>query len=186
LKIAWGITGSGDYMPEIIKTMKEAIHDKDELKVYIFLSKAASQVIKWYRLKNDLSDISEKIFTEVDSNIAEPFYFLPGALQIGKFKFFIVCPATANTVAKIVRGIADTLITNAIAQAAKTNITIYIFPVDFQRGKQTTTLPTGDKMNLEMRKIDIANTEQLSRMKNIKVFTDPAKIKSIFNKNIIN
>ncbi len=173
-------------MHEIIQIMKEIIHDKAELKVYIFLSKAASQVVKWYKLKDDLSDISKKIFTEVDSNIAEPFYFLPGALQIGKFKFFIVCPTTANTVAKIVRGIADTLITNAIAQAAKTNIPIYILPVDFKRGKQTTILPTGDKMMLEMRKIDIANTEQLLKMKNIEIFTDPAKIKSIFNKNIIN
>jgi archaeoflavoprotein AfpA len=182
MKVAWGITGSGDYMPEIVKSMKEITQRDNKVKTYIFLSKAAEKVLKWYSLFNDLKSISDKIYTEVDSNTTEPFYFIPGALQIGKFDFFIVCPATGNTVAKIVSGIADTLITNSVAQAAKDNIPIYILPVDHTEGKKVTTLPSGEKLELEMREIDLENTSKLSRMRNIHVFYNPAEIEVIFKK----
>jgi len=184
LKVAWGITGSGDFMPEIIQNMKEIVQDNEEVKLYIFLSKAAQQVIRWYGLKKNLEDISDNIFAEVDSNTTEPFYYIPGALQLKKFKFFIVCPATANTVAKIVNGIADSLITNSLAQAAKANIPIYILPVDYKKGKQTTTLPSGEKLKLEMRKVDLNNMRKLSKMRNIEVFNDPVKIKAIFKSHL--
>jgi flavoprotein len=139
-------------------------------------------VVKWYALSKDLKDISDKIYTEVDSNTTEPFYYIPGALQTGKFDFFIVCPATGNTVAKIVNGIADTLITNSVAQAAKANIPIYIMPVDHVKGKQVTTLPSGEKLELEMRDVDLENTSKLSKMSSIHVFYSPADIEEIIKK----
>lgn len=184
LKVAWGITGSGDFMPEIIKMMKKISKEKGEIKIYIFLSKAAVKVVRWYGLHKDLQTISEKIYTEVDANTTEPFYYIPGALQIGKFDFFIVCPTTGNTVAKIVSGVADTLITNSVAQAAKANIPIYIMPVDQIEGKQMTTLPSGEKLELEMRDVDLRNTSSLSLMKNINVFYRPIDIEAIFEKHL--
>ena len=182
MKVAWGITGSGDYMPEIVKTMKEIVQKDSNIKIYIFLSKAAYKVVMWYALFKDLKNISDKIYIEVDSNTTEPFYYIPGALQIGKFDFFIVCPATGNTVAKIASGIADTLITNSVAQAAKANIPIYILPVDHVEGKQVTTLPSGEKLELEMRTVDLENTSKLSKMRSIHVFFSPADIEAIFKK----
>ncbi|MCX6654098.1 MAG: archaeoflavoprotein AfpA [Candidatus Bathyarchaeota archaeon] len=182
MKVAWGITGSGDYMPEIVKTMKDIAQNDSEVKIYIFLSKAADKVVKWYALFKDLKDITDKIYTEVDSNTTEPFYYIPGALQVGKFDFFIVCPATGNTVAKIVSGIADTLITNSVAQAAKANIPIYIMPVDHVEGKQVTTLPSGEKLELEMRGVDLENTSNLSKMRGIRVFYSPTEIDEIIKK----
>jgi len=182
MKVAWGITGSGDYMPEIVKTMKEIVQKDSNIKIYIFLSKAAYKVVMWYALFKDLKNISDKIYIEVYSNTTEPFYYIPGALQTGKFDFFIVCPATGNTVAKIVNGIADTLITNSVAQAAKANIPIYILPVDHTEGKQVTKLPSGEKLELEMRRIDLENTSRLSKMGNIHVFFSPAEIEAIFKK----
>jgi archaeoflavoprotein AfpA len=179
LRVAWGITGSGDLMPEIIRNMKEIINENKKTKIYIFLSKAAQQVIKWYNLRNELESISNKIFFEIDSNKTEPFYYLPGALQIGKFKLFLVCPATANTVAKIVHGIADTLITNAAAQATKNNVPVYILPVDNKQGIQTTILPDGSELKLTMRKIDIENYIKLSKMDSFHVFTEVSKLKEI-------
>ena len=183
MKVAWGITGSGDYMPEIVKTMKEIVQKYSNIKIYIFLSKAAYKVVMWYALFKDLKNISDKIYIEVDSNTTEPFYYIPGALQTGKFDFFIVCPATGNTVAKIVNGIADTLITNSVAQAAKANIPIYILPVDHTEGKQVTKLPSGEKLELEMRRIDLENTSKLSKMGSIHVFFSPAEIEAIFHKH---
>jgi archaeoflavoprotein AfpA len=180
LKVAWGITGSGDFMPEIIQTMKKIKQEQTNISLYVFLSKAAEKVIIWYGLERELTLISNKIFLEVDSNTTKPFYYIHGALQLGKFKFFLVCPATANTVAKIVNGIADTLITNSVAQASKANIPIYILPVDNKVGKQTTILPSGDKLELEMRDIDLENTARLSRINNVHVFEKPEELRNIF------
>ena len=183
MKVAWGITGSGDYMPEIVKTMKEIAQRDREVKIYIFLSKAADKVVKWYGLSREIKNVSNKIYTEVDSNTTEPFYYIPGALQIGKFDVFIVCPATGNTVAKIVSGIADTLITNSVAQAAKANIPIYVMPVDHVEGKQVTTLPSGEKLELEMREVDLENTSKLAKMRSIHVFYSPSEVEEIIKKH---
>lgn len=184
LKVAWGITGAGDLLPETIQNIKETLQDYKHVKLYVFLSKAAQKVVKCYGLSKDLTNISDKIYFEIDANTTEPFYYIPGALQLRKFKIFLVCPATANTVAKIVTGIADTLITNSVAQAAKANVPIYILPIDHDKGKQTTILPSGNKLELEMRQVDLHNTFQLSKMRSIYVFTDPSEIKTICSKFI--
>ena len=58
----------------------------------------------------------------------------------------IVSPTTANTVSKIVHGIADTLVTNAVAQAGKGAVKTIIIPVDIHPGPIDTVLPS--KMEL--------------------------------------
>ena len=85
----------------------------------------------------------------------------------------IIAPATANTVAKIVRGIADTLVTNAVAQTAKGETPIYILPVDRQKGTVITYAPSGKELKLKMRDTDVENTEKLSRMENITILNSP-------------
>ena len=54
----------------------------------------------------------------------------------------IVSPATANTVSKIVHGIADTLVTNAVAQAGKGAVKTLMVPVDIHPGPIDTVLPS--------------------------------------------
>lgn len=179
MKIAWGITGSGDLLPETISVMKEVVNPDSETRLYIFLSKAARRVVRWYGLSKELESLSSRIFQEVDFNATEPFYYLPGALQQGKFNLFLVCPATANTVAKIVNGIADTLITNSVAQATKANVPTYILPVDQTQGRITTILPSGKALELETRQIDLENVRMLSSMRSIHVLQNSSEIKSI-------
>ena len=179
MKIAWGITGSGDLLPETIAVMQKVVNLDSETKLYIFLSRAARQVVRWYNLSKALENLSSKLFQEVDANTTEPFYYLPGALQQGRFDFFLVCPATANTVAKIVNGIADTFITNSVAQATKANVPTYILPVDQSRGRITTKLPSGQAMDLEMRQIDLDNVSRLSVMRSIHVLHIPSEIEDI-------
>ena len=62
-KIAWGITGAGDKIAEIVEVMKElkaAGEDKVEIDVYI--SKAADTMLKFYRLDEELSkEVSVKL-----------------------------------------------------------------------------------------------------------------------------
>ena len=54
----------------------------------------------------------------------------------------IVSPTTANTVAKIVHGISDTLVTNAVAQAGKGRVRTLMVPVDIEPGDIDTVLPS--------------------------------------------
>ena len=177
VKIAWAITGAGDYMPESVQVMKEIVQEHD-VKVLIFLSRAGMQVIKWYKLVKDLEAISEKIRTEVDANTP----FIAGALQKGTHEFLVVMPATANTVAKISYGIADTLVTNAVSQAMKTAVPIYIYPVDQKPGSVTTVLPSGEKMELTTREVDLDNVERLRVMKGMTVLGHPSEIKAHLKK----
>ena len=46
-------------------------------------------------------------------------YPITGRLSLGKYDLLIVTPATANTVAKIVHGISDTLVTNAVLRLVR-------------------------------------------------------------------
>jgi len=174
LKIVWGITGSGDLLPETFEVMSELFKTGD-FEVIAILSKAAVKVVKGYRLWDKLSSIAGKVLLEEDANTP----FIVGALQTGKFNCFIVAPATANTVAKIVNGIADTIITNAVAQAHKAKLDIYILPVDQRLGTTTTTIPGGKKLKLTMRDVDVKNTRKLRRMKGICVLKSPSEIKTV-------
>ncbi len=69
-------------------------------------------------------------------------YPITGRLSLGKYDLLIVSPATANTVAKIVSGIADTLVTNAVAQAGKGAVKTVMVPVDIHPGPVDTVLPS--------------------------------------------
>jgi flavoprotein len=121
--------------------------------------------MKWYNLWNDLNEIFPK--TSVEHGANSPF--IAGQLQTGKFDLFLVCPMSANTAAKIAHGIADSLLTNGVSQAAKARIPIYIYPADQYEGSVTTILPDGKEMTLYMRDVDIENANLLKRMQEITV-----------------
>ena len=172
--ILWGVTGAGDLIQETVGAMDELVRTM-ELKVAVSLSKAAVQVLKWYKLMHKLNGISDRVYVERDANT--PFIAAP--LQVGKYDCLLIAPATANTVAKIVTGIADTLITNAVAQANKAQIPIFILPVDQKRGTTTTILPNGEKMALTMRDVDVENSNSLRRMNGIHTLKTPDEIKEV-------
>ncbi|MFX1475608.1 MAG: flavoprotein [Promethearchaeota archaeon] len=116
-KFAWAITGAGDYLKESVEAIREVLQSTD-YKVMIFMSKAGEKVVNWYKLMEDIKALTSKVKVEIDANTP----FILGALQRCVYDFLVVMPATANTVAKIVHGIADTLVTNSVAQAQKTDV----------------------------------------------------------------
>lgn len=174
LKIAWGITGCGDYLSESFEIMKE-IKKEHDLKVDVYLSRAGEMVVKWYKLFRDLKSSFPGIYLEKSSNIP----FLVGELQTGKYDFLLILPSTSNTVAKIALGISDTLLTNAAAQAMKAKIPVYIYPADQKKGEVTTDLPDGKKLTLTMRDVDIEAVDKLRSMPGINVMGHPGEIKEI-------
>jgi archaeoflavoprotein AfpA len=179
-KIAWGITGSGDRIVETVEIMKDLqMQYQDSVDIRVFVSKAGDQVIKYYRLFNDLEKNFDKVWVEVNANAP----FLAGQLQVKKYEFLLLAPTTSNTVAKIALGLADSLLSNAAIMAQKAFVPTYIMPCDYKEGILTTRLPDGSEMKLRIRKEDAQNVEKLRRMEDVNVIETPQEIPSIFEKH---
>jgi archaeoflavoprotein AfpA len=174
VRMAWGITGAGDYLVESLEVMKRISSDFD-VEVTVLVSKNAEMVIKWYRLWDDLTSSLEKVKVERGANVP----FIAGPLQIGYYGLFFISPATANTVAKIAYGMADTLITNCVAQAIKGGTPVYIYPVDQELGSRETQVPEGDVITIRTRRVDVENVERIRNMESITVLKHPFEIEPI-------
>ena len=181
LKIAWGITGSGDCLVESVKVMK-LLQKRYDLDIDVVVSKAGEMVLARYKLCDMIKKSFGKVFIEVTPNIP----FLVGPLQLGEYDFLLLCPATANTTAKIAHGIADSLLTNCVAQATKAGLPTFIFPVDQKAGKVVTVLPNKKRITLHIRDIDVENVEKLRRTKDITVLSNPKDIEPIILKLLAN
>lgn len=128
--IAWGITGAGHLLTESYEAMKEV--KSLGVRVNTYVSRAGEEVLRMYGLQKKLVKISggdylEELFVESEHGFSSP---KAGRFLLGKYDALYVSPATSNTVAKIAHGIADTLVTNAVAQAVKGGVPVYIVPVD--------------------------------------------------------
>lgn len=132
MKIAWGITGAGHFLCESFEIFKKLKETVAGLKVTAFVSRAGEEVLRMYGLADELSRISpgsylEECFFEREQGASIP---KAGRFLLQKYDALIVSPATSNTTAKIAYGIADTIVTNAVAQAVKGGVPVYIVPVD--------------------------------------------------------
>jgi archaeoflavoprotein AfpA len=179
IKIAWGIAGAGDKIAESIEIMKELQNKyKDVVDIHVFLSKAAVQVLTYYKLDMNLKENFKKVRTEINSNAP----FLAAWMQIHKYKFLLIAPATSNTVAKIANGISDTLLTNATIMSLKAFVPVYLVPTDYQEGIVYTELPNGQKMKLRVRKEEVDQVKKLRKMEDIHILEGPQEIKNLFKK----
>jgi len=180
-KIAWGITGSGDKLAETIEVMKQIKTEYEKtVKIEVYLSKAGSLVLKYYKVEDFLKENFEKIIVELNSNSP----FLAGWLQTRKYEFLLIAPATSNTVAKISIGVADTLLSNAAIMALKAFVPVYIVPSDYREGIVYTKLPDGQDMKLRIRKEDTENVRKLEKMEGVSVLENPQEIREVFEKRL--
>ena len=130
LHIAWGVTGAGHYLKEsyaVMAGLREDGHD-----ITTFVSRAGEEVSRMYGLFEDLKSVSDGSYLNeifLDSAQGSSFPKI-GRFNLKRYDLFVLTPATSNTVAKIVYGIADTLVTNCAAQAMKSGVPCYIVPVD--------------------------------------------------------
>jgi dihydromethanopterin reductase (acceptor) len=142
LQVAWVITGAGHFLEETFNVMYQ-LTKNNKIKVTTILSPAGEQVVRMYGLWNKLNLISNGNYLEeiLVEKIKDPGFSNSGRFIFGIYELLIVSPATGNTVAKIAYGIADTYATNAVAQAQKADIPVYVIPTDQKEGYVTTTLP---------------------------------------------
>lgn len=179
-KVAWGITGSGDRLSDTISIMNEMKEEyQNDVDLRVFLSKAGEQVVRWYKLYEKLKQDFIRVAVEINSNSP----FLAGDLQLRKFEFLLIAPATSNTVAKISVGVTDSLLCNSAVMAMKAFVPVYVMPSDYKEGTVITKLPNGNDLKLRVRKEDAKNTTKLALMESMSVLEKPEDIRRVFGKH---
>lgn len=140
MRIVFAFTGAGHLLNESVQVVEKLAENHE---VTVFISGAAEEVLKMYGLYDRVVRLTGGKYRELATDSNQKFsYPITGRLSLGKYDLLIVSPATANTVAKIVNGIADTLVTNAVAQAAKGAVKTVMVPVDIHPGPVDTVLPS--------------------------------------------
>jgi len=176
-KVAWGITGAGDKIAEYIEAMKAIKKEyENTVEIHVFLSKAAETVLKFYRLEDELKRNFAKVTVELNSNAP----FLAAWMQMRKYEFLLIAPATSNTVAKIANSIGDTLLTNAAIMSLKAFVPVYVAPTDYEVGVVSTKLPNGKEMKLRVRKEEVEQVKKLQCMEDVFILENPQKISAVF------
>ena len=109
--------------------MKDNVED---LQLAVCLSRAGEEVARIYGVLDRLSKMRfksryEGLYRE-DNASGFP---IAGRIASGVYSAAVIAPATSNTVAKIVHGIADTLPTIVASQALKSKVPLLIFPSDY-------------------------------------------------------
>jgi archaeoflavoprotein AfpA len=177
LKIAWGITGAGDKIAEIIHLMKELQKETEgQVEFDVYISKNGETMLKFYQLFDEIKKSFPKVWVEANSNSP----FLAGMVQSQKYAFLLIMPASSNTVAKIVNSISDTLLTNAALMALKAFVQVWIMPVDYKESIIYTKLPNGKDLKLRVRREEAEQVRKLLATEDVRVFENPAAVKVAF------
>jgi archaeoflavoprotein AfpA len=178
-KVAWGITGAGDKIADIVETMKELKkQSEDVVDIDVYISKAADTMLKFYRLDEEIKKSFVKVMVEVNANSP----FLAAWMQNGKYEFLLIAPCSSNSVAKIVNSISDTMLTNAAIMSLKAFRPVYILPTDYRESVVYTKLPNGKEMKLRVRKEEADQVRKLESMEDVHVMESLQKLKETYLK----
>lgn len=155
-RLAWALTGSGHYLRECLEIISQLEN------VDLFLSKAAAEILQQYGYKHNVGRVyQDKTASSVP---VELFYE-------GKYHTLVVAPATSNTVAKMVAGISDNLVTNLYAQAGKTRVPSIVFACDTEPELESEA-PRENIVKVYPRRIDLENMDKLSTFEETTVAGD--------------
>lgn len=140
-RLAWAITGSGHYLRECIDIINQLEN------VDLFLTKAADEILKQYGYKHNVGRV---FLDKTASSVPVEFFYY------GTYHTVVIAPATSNTVAKMVCGISDTLVTNVYAQAGKCRVPSIVFACDTEPEIESEA-PHENMVKVYPRRIDLEN-----------------------------
>lgn len=178
-KVAWGITGAGDKIADFIEVMREVKKEHEGVvDIHVFVSKAGETVLRFYNLETAVRTNFEKVHVEINANAP----FLAAWMQMRKYEFLLIAPTSSNSVAKIVSGIGDTMLTNAAIMSLKAFVPIFIAPVDYKEGVTCTRLPNGKEMKIRVRREEVEQVNKLRQTEDVRVLESPEEISQLFKK----
>lgn len=148
-RLAWAITGSGHYLRESLDILN-SLQDVD-----VFLSKAAAEILKQYGFYEKLESAGHRIFHDKTASSVPVGFFYEGV-----YHTLVISPVTSNTIAKMVYGFSDSLVTNLYAQAGKTRVPSIVFACDTAPELESEA-PRDNMVKVYPRKIDLENIEKL-------------------------
>ena len=165
-RLAWAVTGSGHYLDECLEIIS-GLEDVD-----LFYSRAGEEVLRMYG--HDPKVINKQGRVYRDRAASSPPV---GLFYRGDYHTLVVAPATSNTVAKMVLGLSDGLISNVYAQAGKCGIPSIVLACDTEPEMDT---PAPDRIvKVWPRKIDLEHTHKLATHEGTRVVEDPEKLLSV-------
>lgn len=144
-RLAWALTGSGHYLHECLEIINR-LQDVD-----LFLSRAADEILQQYGYQHNVG----RVFRDKTASAVPVELFYHGA-----YHTVVIAPATSNTVAKMVCGISDNLITNIYAQAGKCRVPSIVFACDTEPELESEA-PREHMVKVYPRRIDLENMEKL-------------------------
>ena len=141
-RVVWAITGSGSFLRELTELFIKFKNTCSDLEIAVVLSRAGKEVSRIYGVLSKLQQVASRTRYGGFYTDDGPAAWLPilGRVSLRRYDSVIVAPATSNTVAKIVHGIADTLITALVSQALKSGTPIVVLPSDYAE-ESVTQLP---------------------------------------------
>lgn len=126
--LAWCITGGGAHLKNAVDAIYN-IKYRFNVKLTIFLTKWGLEVARIFGVLPKIKSMASGNYYEEFLVEDEGMYYI-GRMNMGKYKVLIIAPATANTIAKMVYGIADNIASALYAQALKSSIPTIILPTD--------------------------------------------------------
>lgn len=161
-RLAWALTGSGHYLRECLDIINR-LEDVD-----LFLSKAAAEILQQYGYKHNVGRVYQD---KTSSSVPVELFYE------GKYHTLVIAPATSNTVAKMVAGISDNLVTNLYAQAGKTRVASIVFACDTEPELESEA-PRENVVKVYPRRIDLENMEKLKTFEETTVASDMQQLEA--------
>lgn len=161
-RMAWALTGSGHYLRECIDIIN-GLEDVD-----LFLSKAAAEILQQYGYKHNVG----KVYQDKTASAVPVELFYHGA-----YHTVVIAPSTSNTVAKMVCGISDNLVTNIFAQAGKCRVPTIVYACDTEPELESEA-PRENMVKVYPRLIDLENVAKLKTFEETTVVDNMQQLSS--------
>ena len=167
-RLAWAITGSGHYLKECLEII-ERLPDVD-----VFLSRAAAEILQQYGYTHNVG----RVFQDKTASAVpvELFYH-------GVYHTVVIAPTSSNTVAKMVCGISDNLVTNIFAQAGKCRVPTIVYACDTEPELESEA-PRDNVVKVYPRRIDLDNMQKLKTFEETTVAANMAELDAAIQKRL--